>query len=222
MDKNNVTVIFTSCGRFDLLSRTIFSFIKTNTYPIDKVIIIDNSVRVDAYDIISSIVKDIPNVQIIINDENIGQVGSIDKAYSLVETKYIFHCEDDWEFHRTGFIEKSIDILETDPNIANVNIRDRFDGSKGSNHPIEDEHRSIGNNTYYLYTLNHLGVWHGFSWNPGLRRLSDYNSIKPYKQYNNEEGVGLEMKNLGFRSACLEESYCKHIGEGSITVKSNM
>jgi len=31
--------------------------------------------------------------------KNIGQIKSIDKAYSMVDTEYIFHCEDDWEFY---------------------------------------------------------------------------------------------------------------------------
>ena len=32
------------------------------------------------------------------------QVPAIDQAYSLVETEWVFHCEDDWEFTKPGFI----------------------------------------------------------------------------------------------------------------------
>ena len=42
--------------------------------------------------------------KIIYNDVNIGQCKSIDKAYELVDTEYIFHCEDDWEFTSPNFI----------------------------------------------------------------------------------------------------------------------
>ena len=40
MDK--VTVVITSCGRLDLLDKTLSSFMEFNTYPIEKFIIIDD------------------------------------------------------------------------------------------------------------------------------------------------------------------------------------
>ena len=33
---------------------------------------------------------------VLVNKKRMGQLFSIDKAYSLVTTEYIFHCEDDW------------------------------------------------------------------------------------------------------------------------------
>ncbi len=219
MDK--ITVVFTSCGRFKFLNKTITSFMKYNTSPVEKIIVIDNSTTPDGYDIIQEIVKYDPIFEIIINDENIGQVASIDKAYSLINTEYIFHCEDDWEFFDYNFIELSLDVLKNRPDISNVNIRTRFDNEKGSMHPITGEFITINNTKYHEYMENYCGVWHGFSWNPGLRRLIDYNSIKPYKQYGNEQGVNKIMNQLGFKAACLTNSYCKHIGTNSITPKSN-
>ena len=50
----------------------------------------------------------------IINEKRLGQMKSIDKAYSEVDTEYIFHCEDDWKFFKNGFIEKSMKLLEED------------------------------------------------------------------------------------------------------------
>ena len=222
MLKNKITVVFTSCGRFYFLNKTISSFIKYNTHPIEKFIVIDNSTRPNAYDIIEEMLVDVSNYEIIINDENIGQVASIDKAYGLVNTEYIFHCEDDWEFFNSGFMELSLDILENRLDICNINVRIRFDGEKGSMHPINEEIMTLNNTKYHEYEKNYCGVWHGFSWNPGLRRLKDYNTIKPYKQYGNEQGVNNIMNHLGFKSACLVNSYCKHIGTNSVTPKSNI
>jgi GR25 family glycosyltransferase involved in LPS biosynthesis len=216
-----VTAVFTSCGRFDLLEKTINSFIKYNTYPIEKYIIIENSGKNNSEEHLRSIAKNLKNCQIIINEENIGQVSSIDKAYSFVDTEYIFHCEDDWDFFDKGFIQKSIDLLKFDKRIINVNLRIRFDGEKGSMHPISDIKKTNKENFYHEYTPRYLGVWHGFSWNPGLRRLSDYNEIKPYKQYIEESGVGNKYFSSGKISACLKNSYCKHIGTNSSTEKSN-
>lgn len=219
--RDDITVVFTSCGRLDLLSITVESFLKYNTHPISKFIIIDNSGNQNIGPILNTMFGKKENFEIIINETNIGQVGSIDKAYSLIETEYIFHCEDDWLFFDYGFIELSLEILKLRKDISNVNIRIRFDGERGSMHPIIGPYTTPKNNIYYEYQQNYLGEWHGFSWNPGLRRLSDYKNIMPYKKYKNEQGVNLLFKNLGFKAACLEKYYCKHIGGNNITEKSN-
>lgn len=217
-----VTVVFTSCGRFHLLKDTFKSFMEKNTYPLKKVIIIENSGIPESKEIIEQMIKGFTNVEVVVNDTNIGQVASIDKAYSLIDTEYIFHCEDDWLFFDGGFIEKSIDVLEHDNKLVNTNVRVRFDGERGSMHPIEFTKQTKNGTIYHEYQVNYLGEWHGFSWNPGLRRLSDYNLIKPYSNYINEQGVGNKYKELEFKSACLEKFYCKHIGHNSVTPKSNM
>lgn len=218
---SDVSVVFTSCGRFNLLKKTVGSFLKYNTYPIKKYFVVENSTYPNSLLYLQNIFNSELDTNFIINEINIGQVSSIDKAYSFVNSKYIFHCEDDWEFLDYGFIEESKEVLESDLKISNVNIRKRNDGTKGSSHPIEGPYTLDSGKSYYLYQLNYYGVWHGFSWNPGLRRLEDYNNIKPYKQYVNEQGVNEKMKSLGFRAACLNKEYCVHIGENSKTPKSN-
>ncbi|MHA2084105.1 MAG: glycosyltransferase family 2 protein [Candidatus Thorarchaeota archaeon] len=219
-----VTAVFTSCGRFNLLKKTLESFIKFNTHRLEKIIIIENSGILESEEVLERMVKKFENkFQIIVNETNIGQVSSIDKAYSFIDTDYIFHSEDDWEFFDYGFIEKSIDVLESDDKILNINLRVRFDGERGSMHPLEPFTKQTKNGIiYYEYKRDYLGEWHGFSWNPGLRRLSDYDLIKPYITYTNEQGVGQKYKELDYRSGCLEKFYCRHIGQNSVTPKSNM
>jgi GT2 family glycosyltransferase len=219
-EKNDVSVVFTSCGRLELLEKTIKSFLKYNTYPIDKYIIIENEKQENTEHVVSEIFKDL-NFLLIINDENIGQVSSIDKAYSFINSEYIFHCEDDWEFYNKDFIQYSIDVLKHNKKYINVNIRKRFDGEKGSMHPISEKLYTDSNTCFHEYELNYLGTWHGFSWNPGLRRNSDYKFIKNYKQYKDEAGVGNFYKEHGYLAVCLEEEYCKHLGTNSSTFKSN-
>jgi hypothetical protein len=217
-----VTLVITSCGRFSFLKSTIESFFKYNTYPIKKVIIIDNSNTENSSTIITEIInKFSQNYEVIINEQNIGQVASIDKAYNLVETEFIYHCEDDWEFFDYGFVEKSMDVLVSNNSVVNVNTRIRFDGEKGSMHPVYGDFITENGTKYKLYEYGYLGAWHGFSWNPGLRKKSDYELIKPFSKYGNEERVGNEYFNLGFKSACLENFYNKHLGTHSFTEKSN-
>jgi hypothetical protein len=45
---------------------------------------------------------------------------SIDRAYADVTTPFIFHCEDDWRFFRSGFIEESLLLLEHFADISTV------------------------------------------------------------------------------------------------------
>ena len=147
------------------------------------------------------------------NDLRLGQIKSIDRAYSMVDTPYIFHCEDDWEFYRTGFIEESMKILETEPDIMQVWLRDRNDTN---GHPI------IWKENYGIMKTNYKRTWHGFSFNPGLRRLSDYQKIAPYSQHTefnfkapweSEIAIGKLYHQMGMKAAILPNGYVKHIGE---------
>ncbi len=155
------------------------------------------------------------------NSENLGQVASLDLGYSYIDTDYIFHTEDDWEFYGSGFVEKSLDLLKFDDKIVNINVRHRFNHEASSQHPVLELQQTDNGTEYHLYQPAYHGIWHGFAWNPGLRRLKDYNLIKPFKQHTNEQGVGGVYHGLGFRSACLKDTYCKHIGEGRSTPRRN-
>ncbi len=217
---NDITCVVTSCGRFEYLDATLNSFLNKADLIPSKFIIIDNSGdrRVLKYNQKTSPI----DFKVILNETNIGQVASIDKAYSLVETPYIFHLEDDWQFYNTGFMSKSLDVLESRPDIVNINLRRRFSGIRGSMHPLDKiDIVTPGGTKYHEYQTGFLGMWHGFSWNPGLRRLSDYKLIGNYKQHVNEEGVGKFYFENGFKSACLEETYCEHIGEISTEIGRN-
>jgi hypothetical protein len=217
-----ITAIFTSCGRFNLLEKTMKSFFNYVDLPIEQTIVIENSADLNIEKHMEDISISINRpFDLIINEENIGQVSSIDRAYSFVNTEYIFHCEDDWEFFDTGFLFKSKMLLDDRPDIVNINLRVRFDGEKGSMHPITDIMTSTSGIRYHEYEKNYLNAWHGFSWNPGLRRKKEYELIGSFKQHGEESAAGKFYKDHGYTSACLEKSYCKHIGTNSITPKSN-
>ena len=118
---NDVSLVITSCGRFDLLERTLDSFFEYNIYPIKKVIITEDSTEGKKLEKLVSKYKD-QNFKLIINETREGQLKSIDKAYNEVDTEYVFHCEDDWEFLKEGFIEKSIDRKSTRLNSSHQTI----------------------------------------------------------------------------------------------------
>jgi hypothetical protein len=81
---SEVTVVITSCDRLDLLKPTLDSFFKYNTYPIKRLIISEDSLKVKRKEIRNCCVPKEATKNdylIIINPKNLGQIGSIDNAY---------------------------------------------------------------------------------------------------------------------------------------------
>jgi len=202
---DTVTFALTSCGRHDLLEETMDSFLKMNTYPIEKYIINEDSCIPNINDHL--ILKySYLDIEWIINDTRFGQIKSIDNMYSRIQTDYIFHCEEDWLFTDTSFIEKSLTILKNDPKILQVWLRAQNDTN---GHPVEPF-----SSEYDLAALNYNRIWHGFSFNPGLRRLCDYKLINTYGSIGHEPEISKKYKDLGFRTAILKTKHVEHLGWG--------
>jgi len=218
--EREVTVVLTSCGREDLLRQTIESFLQFNTYPIKELILIEDSGATGVHEHYK---RSVPfPVRTIYNERTLGQIRSVDVAYSFVSTPYIFHCEDDWEFFKPGFIERSMRILEADPKVVTVWLR-AHDDTGG--HPIEPERRG-----HYRYmALDYGNCWNGFTFNPGLRRTRDYARFAPYSDLEvlfpkgekremllAEADLSMYHKLFGYRGAITldPDGYVRHIGAG--------
>jgi len=207
-----VTFVLTSCNRPDLLEKTLDSFFKFNTYPIKKYVVIEDSGKPNINDHLKEKYKD-HNFVWIDNPKNLGQMKSIDLAYAHVDTEYIFHCEEDWEFYRSGFIEDSLEVLESNKKIIQVWLREVNDTN---GHPLDPQYyaSSIGGKKFRLLAMHYFSVWNGFSFNPGLRRLRDYELIKPIEQFDGEPWVSVKYGELGFRAAIFDQGYVRHLGWG--------
>uniref|UniRef100_A0A7S4L9L5 Glycosyltransferase 2-like domain-containing protein n=1 Tax=Guillardia theta TaxID=55529 RepID=A0A7S4L9L5_GUITH len=116
-----VSVVLTSCGRLAGLRRTILSLLRANTYPIDRYILIEDSGDMS---MAARVIEEFGDIfDIIVNKKRMGQLYSIDKAYSAVNTEFIFHCEDDWIFNGIpNFISDSISVLLHEPRASTVHI----------------------------------------------------------------------------------------------------
>lgn len=197
------TLVVTSCERHDLLKRTLESFAEfADIEPTNTIIVEDSPLGKPEW---LDYLKGLGNINWVSNYQRRGQTWSIDKAYGLVQTPFIFHCEDDWEFFRKGFIMESFRILDMCSEISMVGIR----GS--SEHP--EEMHPMG----FKIRQKDWNGWGGISWNPGLRRTSDYNRIGkfgnhvPYNLKCQEHGISLLYRKLGYYMASLPAA-CKHIG----------
>lgn len=201
--KSKITLVITSFNRPDLLDKTINSAIWYSDDLFDEIIIIEDSADKTMRDYL---LEHYSHFHLIIHDKTMGAYESIDEAYSHVKTPFVFHCEDDWEFYKSGFIERSIDVLEGNPMIMQVNL------SNGNNQPI------IYNSDYSVFGSD--GVWNGFTCNPSIRSMAAYEKTKPWTQWIDktkdlaiqEYMVGRKYFELGYKAAYLNESFCKHTG----------
>ncbi len=207
---HKVTFVLTSCKRFDLLERTIRSYLANNTYPIEEYIIIEDSPNIEK---LENVLNKFPDVRFtaLYNDPQIGQLMSIDRAYSHVKTEFIFHCEDDWLFYRSGFIEKSLSILNENEKVICVWLREQNDTN---NHPIEEHIYKTSDGVQFKYLQTGFqGGFHGFTFNPGLRRTKDYELIKPYSNWPDEIDLSNEYyQKYRFRGAIVIDGHVRHLG----------
>lgn len=201
------SVVVTSCGRFDLLRDTLTSLRQHLDPAPDAWIIIEDSgdERVRAVDLELGL-----NAEIILNRPQIGQMKSIDKAYAQVKTPYVFHCEDDWEFFRGGFIEESFVVLEARNDVSIVTLRPRAEQNKLVRNAPSETIRGVR-----LFTLDPSlhPEYFSYAFNPGLRRMRDYHAIGPFAPLGHEEDVSYHFKRAGFRLANLEAPAVRHIGD---------
>ena len=151
-----VTLVITSCARWNLLNQTITSFEKFNTYKhvVRKIVIDDcndfaglkkmeqminlkflnyNKTGQVRYEFHSSkrmqILKKRHQLELKSNNKSLANdrqkknttaqfsqlhlMNAANEAYQkLVNTDWIFHCEDDFQFYRHSFIEKSLAIFK--------------------------------------------------------------------------------------------------------------
>jgi len=132
--------------------------------------------------------------------KRLSQVHNIDNAYSHVvfpsqneqqqpqqrqqqrqqekKVEYILHAEEDWEILRPVPVQKSIDVLRADPNVSVVVLCAPY--PLGSDfHHIEEwpAGQTAGIGGMGLMKLETAYGWGHFTWNPGLRRVSDFLNI---------------------------------------------
>lgn len=216
----DVTVIFFSCRRLDILKQSVWLFVSHNTYPITEFIIVNDSGDPAIW---KQIEEDYVGATFVFNKENVGLVGSIDLGYKHIKTEYFFHSEDDWTVTRDGFIEKSLEVMTRNPMIEEVWLSDMND------HPVEKEVYMAGDVPYRLMQDNYLKgkngfndlAWHGFTTAIGLKRKSDYLKVAPYSSipwqgtiWHREQAIGDAYHKLGYRSAIIAGNYIKNIGYG--------
>ncbi|TLP48097.1 glycosyltransferase [Cohaesibacter sp. CAU 1516] len=207
--KGKITLCVTSCGRKDLLARTLDSFVPSHTNNLSRMLVIDdaNSLEVKLW-----VEENYPDIEVILNDTQLGQMKSIDKLYQGVDTEFIFHGEDDWLFGGEDTIPSCMKVLEAEPDVSVVCVRKISDLQQR----FQDNclRKEVDGVSYALMPLDIHPEWLSFSFNPSLTRLSLWKKYGPYAEYVTEERISIVMKRDGLMVAFLDPGSCYHIGDG--------
>ncbi|HCS42931.1 MAG TPA: hypothetical protein DIW52_08905 [Pseudomonas sp.] len=209
---SNITLVVTSCGRLDLLKITLESFDRFNTAAIREVFITEDAGDDQVHSIIPAHWKD--HCTVFVNRPKLGQLASIDLAYEHVTTPYIFHCEDDWEFYRPGFVEDSLAILELRPQILQVWLRSYvYDLCVHSPYIHRGAREVVGGVPCYPL-ISDKPEWQSFSLNPGLRRMKEYRLCAPFSEHGGEKALSKRYAQLELTAVTLEGDAVRHTGFG--------
>ena len=232
-----VTFTITSCKRFDLFQKTVNSFLNCCT-DIEKIskwfCVDDNSSEEDR----KSMKEKYPFFDFYFKEEDEkGHVKSMNLIKRNVKTPYTFHIEDDWQFYeKRNYISECLEILSTDTRIGQCLINKNYaeiPGDKtitggilkrtnsGLRFYIHDQvitnkdkeewfkrHKADKNN------VKHCNYWPHFSFRPSLLKTKILNEVGDFKEntHNFEMDYANRYISIGYKSAFLENIYCKHIG----------
>jgi len=210
MSKPEVTFVLTSCGRVDLLQKTIESFEKFNTYPIKRGIITEDSCDDEIYRQVRELFGD--RYEIWANETKKGQIKSIVDAYESIDTPYVFHCEDDWNFFKEGFIEEAFAILDSDPQITQVWLRTPQDLNRNEDFFTFGSLQEVDGYKFRKVIPTGSYEWGSFSFNPGIKRMSDYKKLN-YDGCQSELDVNLRYRDAGYYCVITETPGVEHTGD---------
>lgn len=210
--QSDITLVVTSCGRLDLLKATLDSFDRFNTAAIREVFITEDAGDEGVPAIIPAHWRD--HCTVFVNRPKLGQLASIDLAYQHVKTPYIFHCEDDWEFYRPGFVEDSMVVLESREEILQVWLRNYIYDLKVHSPYIHRGPREVIGGVACYPLISDKPEWQGFSLNPGLRRLKEYHLCAPFSAHGGEKALSQRYAQLNLDAVTLEADAVLHTGFG--------
>ncbi len=219
MENQEVTLFLTACNRPNLLKVTLVSFLKYNTFPIKEAIIMEDSGLKGINDFALKLLP-FP-CKIIYNEKRMGQMKSIENGAKFINTPYVFHCEEDWEFYSSGFIEESFKILDKDPNVCCVFLRGYEENRirSGVNIDFTDKGNCFYVKTKIIPSNNEGGGMRAagvLTFNPGLRKKEISLARIPYNNTEDEGTLGYYFNQKGMYGAVTKnpDGFVRHIGWG--------
>lgn len=114
-----------------------------------------------------------------------------------------------------NLISDSLSILTENPDIHQVSVR----------HDHCNPHKPVGEKQYTSTSVEYwilsqefrsmpTQMWNGYSWNPGLRRKSDYLKMFPngVSEFGDEYDCADYTRKFNYKSTILVNTSCYHLG----------
>lgn len=205
----------TSCGRPDLLRRTLESM--KGSERITRLTIHEDDPHATAPPF------DWPGAEWVFTG-GIGQHASIWRFIKDFSGQHYFHLEDDWQFTSGEALDKSIDasmqIMERHNDCVKVLNR------VGSWHPCEHTETLPDGRKYgQIGPWHNDGIaWNGFSWNPGVtwaEKIVKAMSVGELVGEWTEHDTDSILNNWGYHTYELSPGIYRHIGDHQPTDRSN-
>lgn len=206
----DVTLVVTSCGRYDLLRRTLASMDPWLARFPNRLLVEDGpGEEADLAYLRRS------GFKVLVNGRTLGQHVAIDRAYAEIQTSFIFHVEDDWEFLREPDIVTAISILEAGidgyQRVSSVCFSDRTELSWF----CQETFREITiNGSHYRYSLDPQHHQNAFTFHPHLLRCDFAKKIGPYSLFRSEGGIARFLYRRAYIVVTETPKCVRHIGDG--------
>lgn len=210
MDQHlDTTLVITSCGRFDLLERTLASMHPwIGMFP-NRIVVEDSGHTSQLFNQLKS-----DGFTILINGSSLGQHRSIDNAYCYIDTDFIFHCEDDWEFLEEPNFCGAKHILKNGidehTKLSVVSFRDST-RNEPNDQDAYREFELMGR--WYRYSLRQKSKYNSFTFNPSVLRRDLYKMLGSYSDFLTEGSIARYLQQRGYVIVTQVPGVVRHIGD---------
>lgn len=236
--KQLITITTTTCKRLELFKKTVNSFIECcldyDKFEIDKWLVVDdNSSDEDR----EEMKKLYPFLTFIYKTHaQKGHARSINMMLRHVNTPYVFHLEDDWQFyHKDNYFTYLYQVIQENDSYKQVLLNNMYSEipeheafvgghwkrtvSEPILNYIEHEYTAtqdeqIAFNQRWLFKPN-CSYWPHFSFRPGLSDMTLFKTIGDFNEdvWHFEMNYAHKYVKEGYKTVFLPGMVCKHIGK---------
>jgi len=235
--KQLVTITSTTCKRLDLFKKTINSFLECcldfDKFEIDKWLVMDDNSSQEDQDEM----KRLYPFMTFYNKSRAqkGHARSINLMLRHVETPYIFHLEDDWQFYyKDNFFTLLYQVLQEKDEYKQVLLNNMYGEIPEHEQLIGGYwNRTAENNLNYIvheYTATeeektafnrkwqfkpNCAYWPHFSFRPGLSKVQLFRDLGEFNEdvWHFEMNYAHKYVAKGYKTCFLPGMVCKHIGK---------
>ena len=155
-----------------------------------------------------------PQGELISLDHQLGHHAAVDHMYQRVNTEWIFHTEDDWQFSRPIDLNRLLETISMNPWMTGICLRSEADFElceADQRRVVYEQHNELP-----LYRLDAMHKqWHGYTFNPHLAPVSVWKRFGPFSSFKKERHISRAIRKSGLVMPYLVDGGCKHIGRDS-------